>query len=90
MEHTQFYSSLSTPIKVQKLHETENLDCTAKLTPTVKKAVVEWGKTQEKRPSRLVMTPDIMYQLKEQMMKARMPLVKKRLLWCVATTLFVG
>ena len=77
MEHSQVYSSLSAPIKVWKLHETENLDWTTKLTPTVKKAVVGQGKTQEKRPSRLVMTPDIMYQLKEQMMKARMPLVKR-------------
>ena len=46
--------------------------------------------TQERRAARLAMTPDILWLLKQKLAKAKMPVVKKRLLWATATFLFVG
>ena len=56
----------------------------------VRKALKGRGNIQEKRPSRLAMTPDIMWLLKNKLAKSRLSLVKKRLIWAAACTLFVG
>ena len=45
---------------------------------------------QEKRPARLAMTPDVLAILKRNLVKARLPLVEKRLIWAAACFLFVG
>ena len=56
----------------------------------VKRALIGRANTQGTRPSRLAMTPDVMWLLKTKLAKVTIPLVKKRLLWAVACTLFVG
>ena len=47
----------------------------------VKRALIGPANTQGTRPSRLAMTPDVMWLLKTKLAKATIPLVKKRLLW---------
>ena len=45
---------------------------------------------QERKPQRLAMTPNILWILKTKLAKARMSLIKKRMIWAMATFLFVG
>ena len=56
----------------------------------VKKALTGRGNTQEVRPSRLAITPDVLYLIKTKLSKAKIPLTKKRLIWAVASILFIG
>ena len=56
----------------------------------MKKAILGRNNTQERKQQRLAMTPDILWILKMKLAKARMPIVKKCLVWAMATFLFIG
>ena len=75
---------------MKKLHDIKELKFPNGQAQLVKRAITGRANTQGKKPSRLAMTPDVMWLLKTKLAKAAIPLVKKRLLWAVACTLFVG
>ena len=75
---------------MKKLHDIEEAAWPTLGSHMVRKALKGRGNIQEKRPSRLAMTPDIMWLLKNKLAKSRLSLVKKRLIWAAACTLFVG
>ena len=77
-------------LQVKKLHDIEDLAFSGKQARLVKGALTGRANTQGKKPSRLAMTPDVMWLLKTKLAKSLIPLVKKRLLWAVACVLFVG
>ena len=77
-------------LQVKKLHDIQDVEWTSRQSKMAKKAIAGRANIQEKKASRLAMTPDVMWLLKTKLAKAVIPLVKKRLIWAVACTLFVG
>ena len=78
-------------LQVRKLHELEEFPFpSGRMAGMVKKALTGRGNTQEVRPSRLAITPDVLYLIKTKLAKAKIPLTKKRLIWAVASILFIG
>ena len=78
-------------MQVKKLHEIEEVPFpNCQQAKMVRRALAGRANTQEVKPTRLAVTPDIMWLIKTNLARATMPLQKKRLMWAVACTLFIG
>ena len=76
--------------KIKKLHQMNGLAWQAGSAILVKAALKGRHNTQPKEKVRLPITPATLLLLKHKIKQAKWSLVKRRLVWAVATTLFVG
>ena len=76
--------------KIKKIHKMNSFDWNAGSATLVKAAMKGRHNTQAKAKTRLPVTPAILLLLKHRIKEANWALVKKRLIWAITTTMFVG
>ena len=76
--------------KIKKIHKMNGFDWSAGSATLVKAAIKGRHNTQAKAKTRLPVTPATLLLLKHKIKEANWALVKKRLIWAIATTMFVG
>ena len=76
--------------KIRKIHTMQGFSWQAGASTLTKAAIKGRNNTQPKTKVRLPITPATLLLLKHKLREASWPLCKKRLLWAISTTLFVG
>ena len=77
-------------MQVKKLHELKGVTMTSRLPNLTAKALKGRANTQAKTPTRLAVTPDVLWLLKTKLHMANMRATRKKMIWAAATFLFVG